>query len=88
MIKHILKVNEKDFNEALNDWLDGNENANILGFKKFFYEWKCKTCLKVENDYIIKPSKLYIACDNTGGDFWVEEFHNLKDCIDWLNDQY
>ena len=50
--------------------------------------WECVECKKLGTDYIQKPTKLYVACDNTDGDFWVEEFHTLKECLGWLNDEF
>lgn len=27
----------------------------------------------------------WVACDNSGGDAWTEEFDTLEDAVDWLN---
>lgn len=34
--------------------------------------------------FYYNPDKLYLGCDNTNGDAWVEEFNNKEDCIAWL----
>ena len=33
-----------------------------------------------------KNGGVYVACDNTGGDCWVEEFETLEAAVKWLLD--
>lgn len=34
--------------------------------------------------FLARSQELWIACDNTRGDCWVEEFDNQRDAIKWL----
>lgn len=34
--------------------------------------------------FLARSQELWIACDNTRGDCWVEEFENQRDAIKWL----
>lgn len=34
--------------------------------------------------FLARAQKVWIACDNTRGDCWVEEFDNQRDAIKWL----
>ena len=43
-----------------------------------------KTC----NRFITYDSGLWIGCDNTTGNKWVEEFRTLEDCVKWLRYEY
>lgn len=48
-------------------------------------------CDNIPNDkekYITVDGNRYIAVDNSTGDAWTEEFPNMKDAIDWLNNKF
>lgn len=32
-----------------------------------------------------RGSSVFVGIDNRTGDFWVEEFDTLEDCLTWLN---
>ena len=36
--------------------------------------------------WYIDDGDFYVGIDNYDGDFWVEQFGLLDDCIDWLED--
>lgn len=37
--------------------------------------------------FLTVEGNLYIAVDNSTGDAWTEDFPDMKDAIDWLNDK-
>lgn len=39
---------------------------------------------KSRGQFIAYENDKYIACDNTTGDAWIEEFETLEEAINWL----
>jgi len=48
----------------------------------------CDNIPNEKEKYITVDGNRFIAVDNSTGDAWTEEFSNMKDAIDWLNNKF
>lgn len=65
-----------------------NEKIKIVSKKKLtrkLLRWQAQKGNAPRARYLTQDKEVYIAADNLVGDFYVEEFDDLKKAIAWLN---
>lgn len=67
-----------------------SELKKIKKINNAFYEKMLETTRRNKNykplgRFYFKEENYYIAVDNSTGEMWVEEFLDLKKCLDYLN---
>lgn len=49
--------------------------------------WCFEKELAPEGKFYCEDNGVWVGCDNSNGDCWVEEFKTEEDVIKWLNDE-
>ena len=65
-----------------------NEKIKIVSKKKLtrkLLKWQAQNGGVPRARYLTQDKGVYIAADNSTGDFYVEEFDDLKKAIGWLD---
>lgn len=65
-----------------------NEKIKIVSKKKLtrkLLKWQSRDGGVPRARYLTQDKGVYIAADNSTGDFYVEEFDDLKKAIGWLD---
>ena len=65
-----------------------NEKIKIVSKKKLtrkLLKWQAQNGGVPRARYLTQDKGVYIAADNSAGDFYVEEFDDLRKAIAWLD---
>lgn len=61
---------------------------DLKTFKEYFQERDDGNTSSHRNQYLTKEKNKYVVADNRHWDFFVEEFNNRKDAIEWLEEDF
>ena len=67
-----------------------NEKIKIISEKKLtrkLLKWQARDGGVPRARYLTQDEGVYIAADNSAGDFYVEEFDDLRKAIAWLDEE-
>ena len=68
-----------------------NEKIKIVSKKKLtgkLLKWQSRDGDAPRARYLTQDKGVYIAADNSDGDFYIEEFDDLRKAIAWLDGEW